>query len=107
MITIKKPKLSFWQIFNMNVGFLGIQYSFGLQQSAINPIFLFPVGTSTLLDDKVSFNKVIFPAVGLINPAIDLSIVDLPDPEGPIILKISPFSRKKETLSSIFFEPIL
>ncbi|MCK0160736.1 MFS transporter [Muricauda sp. F6463D] len=38
---IKKPKLSFWHIFNMNVGFLGIQYSFGLQQSAINPIFLF------------------------------------------------------------------
>ncbi|WP_373017171.1 MFS transporter [Muriicola sp.] len=38
---ISKPELSFWQIFNMNVGFLGIQYSFGLQQSAINPIFLF------------------------------------------------------------------
>ncbi|MEX0275208.1 MAG: MFS transporter, partial [Flavobacteriaceae bacterium] len=38
---IKKPPLNFWQIFNMNVGFLGIQYSFGLQQSAINPIFLF------------------------------------------------------------------
>tara|TARA_R110000868_G_scaffold102146_7_gene281367 strand:+ start:24159 stop:25466 length:1308 start_codon:yes stop_codon:yes gene_type:complete len=37
----KKPNLSFWQIFNMNVGFLGIQYSFGLQQTAINPIFLF------------------------------------------------------------------
>ena len=37
----QKPELSFWQIFNMNVGFLGIQYSFGLQQSAINPIFLF------------------------------------------------------------------
>ena len=38
---ISKPSLSFWQIFNMNVGFLGIQYSFGLQQTAINPIFLF------------------------------------------------------------------
>ena len=38
---IKKPQLSFWQIFNMNVGFLGIQYSFGLQQTAINPIFLY------------------------------------------------------------------
>jgi maltose/moltooligosaccharide transporter len=38
---IKKPNLSFWQIFNMNVGFLGIQYSFGLQQTAINPIFLY------------------------------------------------------------------
>jgi len=41
MDLIKKPKLSFWQIFNMNVGFLGIQYSFGLQQTAINPIFLY------------------------------------------------------------------
>jgi len=41
MIKIKKPQLSFWQIWNMNVGFLGIQYSFGLQQSAVNPIFLF------------------------------------------------------------------
>jgi len=41
MDTIKKPTLSFWQIFNMNVGFLGIQYSFGLQQTAINPIFLY------------------------------------------------------------------
>lgn len=38
---IKKPSLTFWQIFNMNVGFLGIQYSFGLQQTAINPIFLY------------------------------------------------------------------
>ena len=36
-----KPKLSFWQIFNMNVGFLGIQFSFGLQQTAVNPIFSF------------------------------------------------------------------
>lgn len=36
-----KPSLSFWQIFNMNVGFLGIQFSFGLQQTAINPIFTF------------------------------------------------------------------
>jgi len=40
-MTIKKPSLSFWQILNMNVGFLGIQYSFGLQQTAINPIFLY------------------------------------------------------------------
>lgn len=38
---LTKPSLSFWQIFNMNVGFLGIQYSFGLQQTAINPIFLY------------------------------------------------------------------
>tara|TARA_R110001592_G_scaffold307_1_gene1722 strand:+ start:4713 stop:6032 length:1320 start_codon:yes stop_codon:yes gene_type:complete len=38
---IQKPNLSFWQIFNLNVGFLGIQFSFGLQQTAVNPIFSF------------------------------------------------------------------
>jgi maltose/moltooligosaccharide transporter len=36
-----KPQLSFWQIINMNVGFFGIQYSFGLQQTAINPIYTY------------------------------------------------------------------
>lgn len=36
-----RNSLSFWQIINMNVGFLGIQYSFGLQQNAINPIYTF------------------------------------------------------------------
>lgn len=38
---ITKPRLSFWQIWNMNVGFFGIQFSFGLQQTAVNPIFSF------------------------------------------------------------------
>ncbi len=46
---IDKPSLSFWQIFNMNVGFLGIQYSFGLQQTAINPIFLYLGATEEML----------------------------------------------------------
>ena len=40
-MSFSKPKLSFWQIINMNVGFFGIQYSFGLQQSAVNPIYDF------------------------------------------------------------------
>ena len=34
-----KPQLSFWQIVNMNVGFFGIQFSFGLQQSNMSPIY--------------------------------------------------------------------
>jgi maltose/moltooligosaccharide transporter len=46
---INKPRLSFWQIFNMNVGFLGIQYSFGLQQTAINPLFLYLGATEEML----------------------------------------------------------
>lgn len=36
---MQKPQLTFSQIINMNVGFFGIQYSFGLQQSAVNPIY--------------------------------------------------------------------
>ena len=34
-----KPRLSFWQILNMNFGFFGIQFSFGLQQSNMSPIY--------------------------------------------------------------------
>lgn len=40
-MTLPKPQLSFSQIINMNVGFFGIQYSFGLQQTAINPLYTF------------------------------------------------------------------
>jgi maltose/moltooligosaccharide transporter len=34
-----KPTLSFWQIVNMNFGFFGIQFSFGLQQANMSPIY--------------------------------------------------------------------
>jgi maltose/moltooligosaccharide transporter len=40
-MTFTKPRLSFAQIINMNVGFFGIQYSFALQQNAVNPIYKF------------------------------------------------------------------
>lgn len=40
-MSIRKPHLNFGQIINMNFGFFGIQYSFGLQQTAINPIYSF------------------------------------------------------------------
>ena len=57
-----KPTLSFWQIFNMNVGFLGIQYSFGLQQTAINPIFLY-LGAP---EDMLPILNIAGPVTGLI-----------------------------------------
>ncbi|MDE3072959.1 MAG: MFS transporter, partial [Pseudomonadota bacterium] len=38
-IAMPKPRLRFWQILNMNVGFFGIQFSFGLQQSNMSPIY--------------------------------------------------------------------
>jgi len=36
-----KPHLRFWQIVNMNFGFFGIQFSFGLQQSSMSPIYAY------------------------------------------------------------------
>ncbi len=71
-MTIPKPKLSFWQIFNMNVGFLGIQYSFGLQQSAINPIFLF-LGAS---EELLPILNIAGPVTGLIIQPIIGAISD-------------------------------
>lgn len=57
-----KPKLSFSQIINMNVGFFGIQYSFGLQQSAVNPIYDF-LGASP---DEIPLLNLAGPMTGLL-----------------------------------------
>ncbi len=62
MILKNKPTLSFSQIINMNVGFFGIQYSFGLQQSAINPIFDF-LGASP---DEIPMLNLAGPVTGLL-----------------------------------------
>lgn len=35
----KRPQLSFWQIWNMSFGFLGIQFGFALQNSNVSRIF--------------------------------------------------------------------
>lgn len=58
----KKVKLNFWQILNMNVGFFGIQYSFGLQQSAINPIYDF-LGAAP---DEIPLLNLAGPVTGLL-----------------------------------------
>ena len=57
-----KVKLSFSQILNMNVGFFGIQYSFGLQQSAVNPIYDF-LGASP---DEIPLLNLAGPMTGLL-----------------------------------------
>lgn len=57
-----KPSLSFWQIINMNVGFFGIQYSFGLQQSAVNPIYDFLGATP----DEIPLLNLAGPVTGLL-----------------------------------------
>lgn len=35
----KKPRLTFWQIWNMSFGFMGIQFGFGLQNANVSRIF--------------------------------------------------------------------
>ncbi|HCL82781.1 MAG TPA: MFS transporter [Chitinophagaceae bacterium] len=57
-----KPQLSFRQIINMNVGFFGIQYSFGLQQSAVNPIYDFLGATP----DQLPLLNLAGPVTGLL-----------------------------------------
>ena len=57
-----KIKLNFWQILSMNVGFFGIQYSFGLQQSAVNPIYDF-LGASP---DEIPLLNLAGPVMGLL-----------------------------------------
>ncbi len=37
--SVTRPRLTFGQIVNMNIGFFGIQYSFGLQQGNMSPIY--------------------------------------------------------------------
>ncbi|MDX5586325.1 MAG: MFS transporter [Aureibaculum sp.] len=68
----KKPNLSFWQIWNMNVGFFGIQFSFGLQQTAVNPIFSF-LGA---LPDELPLLNLAGPVTGLLIQPIIGAISD-------------------------------
>ena len=39
MTTTLQPRLSMWRIAEMNLGFLGLQFSFGLQQGNMGPIY--------------------------------------------------------------------
>src|SRR5882762_1033284 len=38
-LQMQKPRLSFWQIWNMSFGFLGIQFGWGLQLANMSPIY--------------------------------------------------------------------
>ncbi|MBK8699934.1 MAG: MFS transporter [Saprospiraceae bacterium] len=57
-----KLHLTFSQIINMNVGFLGIQYSFGLQQNSMTPLYTFLNADS----DQLPLLNLAGPMTGLI-----------------------------------------
>jgi maltose/moltooligosaccharide transporter len=57
-----KPRLSFWQIWNMSFGFLGIQFGFALQNGNMSRIF----ETMGAQEDKLAFLWIAAPTTGLL-----------------------------------------
>ncbi|MFI5236646.1 MAG: MFS transporter [Ignavibacteriales bacterium] len=59
---MQKPRLSFWQIWNMSFGFLGIQFGFALQNANVSRIFE-TLGASV---DNIPILWIAAPVTGLI-----------------------------------------
>jgi maltose/moltooligosaccharide transporter len=59
---MNKPRLSFWQIWNMSFGFLGIQFGWGLQMANMSPIYKY-LGAS---DDQIPMLWLAAPLTGFI-----------------------------------------
>ena len=61
----RKPRLSLWRIVQMNLGFLGLQFSFGLQQGNMAPIYSYlgaeeaalPLLQASLAEEKATDDK--------------------------------------------------
>lgn len=58
----EKPRLTFWQIWNMSFGFLGIQFGWGLQMANMSAIYSF-LGAK---EDELSILWIAAPLTGLI-----------------------------------------
>ncbi|TAK91662.1 MAG: MFS transporter [Verrucomicrobia bacterium] len=59
---MNKPQLSFWQIWNMSFGFLGIQFGWGLQMANMSPIYKY-LGAS---DEQIPMLWLAAPLTGFI-----------------------------------------
>jgi len=59
---MEKPRRSFWQIWNMSFGFLGIQFGWGLQMANLSPIYA-KLGAEA---DKIPMLWLAAPMTGLI-----------------------------------------
>ena len=57
-----KPRLSYWQIWNMSFGFLGIQFGWGLQMANMSPIYKY-LGAA---DDQIPLLWLAAPLTGFI-----------------------------------------
>jgi maltose/moltooligosaccharide transporter len=59
---MNKPRLNFWQIWNMSFGFLGIQFGWGLQMANMSPIYKY-LGAR---DDQIPLLWLAAPLTGFI-----------------------------------------
>jgi maltose/moltooligosaccharide transporter len=59
---MQKPNLTFWQIWNMSFGFLGIQFGWGLQMANMSPIYKY-LGAA---DDQIPLLWLAAPLTGFI-----------------------------------------
>jgi len=57
-----KPRLSFWQIWNMSFGFFGIQFGWGLQMANMSTIYQY-LGAK---EDQIAWLWIAAPLTGLI-----------------------------------------
>ncbi|MBD0353475.1 MAG: MFS transporter, partial [Flavisolibacter sp.] len=62
MNTLTKPRLNFWQLWNMSFGFFGIQFGFALQNANVSRIFQ-TLGAEI---DKIAFLWIAAPVTGLL-----------------------------------------
>ena len=60
--TVDKPRLSFWQIWNMSFGFLGIQFGWGLQMANMSAIYQY-LGAR---EDEIAILWLAAPLTGLL-----------------------------------------
>ena len=63
--TWRKPRLSYWQIWNMSFGFLGIQFGWGLQMANMSAIYEY-LGAKA---DKIPILWLAAPLTGLLSAA--------------------------------------
>src|SRR4030088_3517970 len=69
-----KPRLSFWQLWNMSFGFLGIQFGWGLQMANMSPIYKY-LGAR---DDQIPLLWLAAPLTGFIVQPIIGAMSDRP-----------------------------
>ncbi|HYD84170.1 MAG TPA: MFS transporter, partial [Opitutus sp.] len=62
MTTLKKPRLNFWQLWNMSFGYVGIQFGFALQNANVSRIFE-TLGASV---DEIPILWIAGPVTGLV-----------------------------------------